>query len=253
MKLLQCGILMSLASIVLAPHSVAAQTITAATAAPGVIPANSTTDITFNATIEGRPTLVELSYLNGPEGHPVVMGQLRKCRDRDDDRDQADGDRDRGCDKHDGYTLSKGFSFPAGQAQFQISATGSQGQVLSPVVLVLSVTTPAGFTINTATLKLGGPLDFTNFNGQYLHGGFAPPGGAEIDIAKEPLPPPPLNNLIDIELANEGSSITSRPSLTVSGISCTQVIYTNNISIPMTNNETVYCESGNTLYKLFLT
>ncbi len=255
MKLLPCGILLSLASIVVAPHPVAAQTITKATAAPSVTPANVTTDVKFSATVTGRPTLVELTYQNGPAGHPVVVGQLRKkeCRDHDDGRDGEDRDADHGCKNRDRYTLSKHFNFPAGQAQFQISATGSQGQVLSPIVLVLSVTTPAGFTINTGTLKLGGPLNFTNFDSQYLHGGFVPPGGAEIDIANEPLPPPPLNNLIDIELANEGSTITSRSSLTVSGISCTQVFYTNNISIPMTNNETIYCPSGNKLYKFFLT
>lgn len=93
--------------------------------------ANVTIDVKFSATVTGRPTLVELTYLNDPAGHPVVVGQLRrnKCRDHDDGRDGEDHDRDRGCKNRDRYTLSKSFNFPAGQAQFQISATGSQGQV----------------------------------------------------------------------------------------------------------------------------
>ena len=254
MKLLQWGILTSLASVAVAPHSVAAQTITAATAAPSVTPANITTDIKFSATVTGRPTLVELTYLNGPAGHPIIVGQLRKCRDHDDDGEVRDHDRD--CRKgtaNEVYTLSKRFNLPVGQAQFQISAPGSQGQVVSPILLVLSVTTPTGFTINAGTLKLGGPLDFTYFNGQYLHGGFAPPGGAEIDIAHEALPAPPLDNLIDIEIAREGAAITSRSPLTVSGISCTQVFYTNNNEGTSIKNQTVYCPSGSTLYKFFLT
>ncbi len=102
-----------------------------------------------------------------------MVGQLRKkkCRDYDDDRDGGDGDDDRDCRKataNDVYTLSKRFNLPVGQAQFQISAPGAQGQVLSPILFVLSVTTPTGFTIDAGTLKLGGPLDFTNFNGTYI-------------------------------------------------------------------------------------
>jgi hypothetical protein len=179
MKLFQWGILLSLASIVVAPHSVAAQTITAATAAPSAIPANVTTDIKFSATVTGRPLHVELTYLNGPAGHPIVGGQLRKndCRDHDEDRDGGDRDHDGGDGDHDRdcrkgaasevYTLSKKFNLPIGQAQFQISAPGPQGQVLSPVLLVLSLTTPAGFSVNKRSLDVGGPLSFNNFDGQY--------------------------------------------------------------------------------------
>ena len=265
MTILQYYIIIALLSIVAAPQLVEAQTITSATAAPSAIPANVTTDIKFSATVTGRPLYVELTYLNGPVGHPIVVGQLRKkeCRNHDDDRDGGDRDGDRGDNDHDRdcrkgaakdvYTLSKRFNLPVGQAQFQISAPGAQGEVVSPILLVLSVTTPTGFTIDAGTLKLGGPLDFTNFNGQYLHGGFAPPGGAEIDIAHEPLPPPPLDNLIDIEIAREGAAITSRSPLTVSGISCTQVFYTNNNEGTSIKNQTVYCPSGSTLYKFFLT
>ncbi len=257
MKIHQYYIIIALLSTVATPQLVEAQTITAATAAPSAIPANVTTDIKFTATVTGRPRVVELTYLNGPAGHPIVVGQLRKkrCRDRDDDRDGGDHDDDRDCRKgaaKDAYTLSKQFNLPVGQAQFQISAPGPQGQVWSPLLFVLSVTTPTGFTVDAGTLKLGGPLDFTNFNGQYLHGGFAPPGGAEIDIAHELLPPPPLDNLIDIEIAREGAAITSRSPLTVPGISCTQVSYTSNNEGTLIKNETIYYPYGRTLYKFFL-
>ena len=252
MKLLQCGILMSLASIVVAPHSVAAQTITEATAAPGVTPANVTTDVKFSATVTGHPTLVELTFQNGPAGHPVVVGQLRKkeCRDHDDGRDGEDRDRDRGCKNRDRYTLSKRFIFPAGQAQFQISATGSQGQVLSPMIPVLSLGTPSGFTIDTGLLAVGGPLNFTTFS-NYEQGGIIPDGGADIHVSTVPLPSP-LNNYIDIQL--NGTTITSRLPITVSGVSCTQVFYTDSYEgTPLSfNNEVIYCPSDKSLYKFHL-
>jgi hypothetical protein len=203
MTIHQSYIIIALLSIVAAPQLVEAQTITAATAAPGVTPANVTTEVKFSATVTGRPTLVELTYLNGPAGHPVVVGQLRKkeCRDHDhgNDRDRGDGDRDRGCHKRDGYTLSKRFHFPAGQAQFQISATGSQGQVLSPVIPVLSLSTPSGFTIAIGLLAAGGPLRLNTFNSNYIQGGIIPDGGADINVNMVPLSPP-LDYYIDIQL-----------------------------------------------------
>ena len=160
MKILQYYIIIALLSIVATTQLVEAQTITSATAAPRAIPANVTTDIKFTATVTGHPLVVELTYLNGPAGHPIVVGQLRKkeCRYHDDDRDRGDrdGDRDRGDNDHDRdcrkgaandvYTLSKQFNLPVGQAKLQISAPGAQGQVLSPILFVLSLTTPVGFT-----------------------------------------------------------------------------------------------------------
>jgi hypothetical protein len=256
MKLLPWGILLSLTSIVVAPHSVAAQTITAATAAPRAIPANVTTDIKFTATVTGRPLHVELTYLNGPAGHPIVVGQLRKkeCRDHDDDRDRGDGDGDRDCRKgaaNDVYTLSKQFNLPAGQAQFQISAPGAQGQVVSPLLFVLSLTTPVGFTIDALTIKHGGPLSFNNFDNRYAEGGFPPTNGAFINVANVPLPPPPLGNVIDLEL--QGTTITARSPLTVSGVSCTQIFYADDLYSPVGKVEAIYCPSGKSLYKFFLT
>ena len=187
MKILQYYIIIALLSIVAAPQLVEAQTITSATAAPSAIPANVTTDIIFSATVTGRPLYVELTYLNGPAGHPIVVGQLRKkkCRDHDD-RDGGDGDHDRDCRKgaaNDVYTLSKQFNLPVGQAQFQISAPGAQGQVVSPILFVLSLTTSIGFTIDTPTIKHGGPLSFNNFDSRYVHGGFPPTNGALINVA----------------------------------------------------------------------
>ena len=163
--------------------------------APSAIPANVTTDIKFSATVTGRPLYVELTYLNGPVGHPIVVGQLRKkeCRNHDDDRDGGDRDGDRGDNDHDRdcrkgaakdvYTLSKRFNLPVGQAQFQISAPGAQGQVVSPILFVLSLTTSIGFTIDTPTIKHGGPLSFNNFDSRYVHGGFPPTNGALINVA----------------------------------------------------------------------
>ncbi|MGI0085581.1 MAG: hypothetical protein ACREBQ_10910, partial [Nitrososphaerales archaeon] len=252
--LLQCGILLSLASIVVAPHPVAAQTITKATAAPGVTPANFTTDVKFSAKVTGHPALVELIYQNGPAGHPVVVGQLRKkeCRDHDDGRDGEDRDQDRGCKNRDRYTLSQRFNFPVGQAQFQISATGSQGQVLSPVIPVLSLNTPSGFTINSDLLAVGGPLNLNTFNSNYIQGGIIPHGGADIHVSTVPLHSPPFNNYIDIQL--NGTTITSRGPINVSGVSCTQVFYTDSYEgTPLSfNNEVIYCPSGKSLYKFNL-
>ncbi len=264
MKLHQYYITIALFSIVAAPQLVEAQTIASATAAPRAIPANVTTDIKFTATVTGRPLHVELTYLNGPAGHPIVVGQLRKkgCRDHDDDRDGGDRDGDRGDNDHDRdcrkgaakdvYTLSKRFNLPVGQAQFQISAPGAQGQVLSPVLFVLSLTTPVGFTIDALTIKHGSPLSFNNFDSRYVaEGGFPPTNGAVINVATVPLPPPPLDNLIDIEL--QGTTITARSALTVSGVSCTQVFYTDDLYSPVGKVEAIYCPSGKSLYKFFLT
>lgn len=256
MKIHQSYIIITLLSIVVAPDLGEAQTITSATAAPSAIPANVTTDIKFSAKLTGRPLHVELTYLNGPAGHPIVVGQLRKkmCRDHDDDG--GDGDKDRDCRKgtaNDVYTLSKQFNLPVGQAQFQISAPGAQGQVLSPVIPVLSLSTPSGFTISTGLLTVGGPLNFNTFNSNYIRGGIIPVGGADINVNTVQLPSPPFNNYIDIELA--GATITSRAPLTVSGVSCTQVFYTDSfgeINPLIYNNEVVYCPSGKSLYRFEL-
>ncbi len=78
MKIHQSYIIIALLSIVATPQLVEAQTITAATAAPGVTPANVTTEVKFSATVTGRPLHVELTYLNGPAGHPIVVGQHSK-------------------------------------------------------------------------------------------------------------------------------------------------------------------------------
>src|ERR1700730_17309500 len=211
MKILQYYIIIALLSIVAAPQLVEAQTITSATAAPSAIPANVTTDIKFSATVTGRPLHVELTYLNGPAGHPIVVGQLRKRECRDHDDDGGDGDEDRDCRKgtaNDVYTLSKKFNLPVGQARFQISAPGAQGQVVFPVLPVLSLSTPPGFTVGAGLLAVGGPLNYTTFNNNYVQGGIIPDGGADINVATFPLESPPLANFIDIQLA--GTTITSR-------------------------------------------
>jgi hypothetical protein len=180
-------IIIALLSTVAMPQLVEAQTITSATAAPSAIPANVTTDIKFTATVTGRPLHAELTYLNGPAGHPIVVGQLRKKKCADHDDDGGDRDHDRDCRKgaaNDVYTLSKQFNLPVGQAQFQISAPAAQGQVVSPVLFVLSLTTPVGFTIDALTIKHGSPLSFNNFDSRYVaEGGFPPTNGAVINVA----------------------------------------------------------------------
>ena len=255
MKIHQSYIIVALLSLVAAPQLVEAQTITSATASPGAIPANVTTDIKFAATVTGRPLHVELTYLNGPAGHPIVVGQLRKRECGDHDDDGGDGDKDRDCRKgaaNDVYTLSKQFNLPVGQAQFQISAPGPQGQVVSPVLFVLSLTTPVGFTIDVLTIKHGSPLSFNNFDSRYVaEGDFRQRTELVINVATVPLPPPPLANLIDIEL--QGTTIAARSALTVSGVSCTQVFYADDLYSPVGKVEAIYCPSGKSLYKFFLT
>ena len=66
-----------------------------------------------------------------------------------------------------------------------------------------------------------------------------------------PLPPPPLDNLVDIEL--QGTTITARSPFTVSGVSCTQVFYVDDLYSPVGKVEAIYCPSGKSLYKFFLT
>jgi len=66
-----------------------------------------------------------------------------------------------------------------------------------------------------------------------------------------PLPPPPLDNLVDIEL--QGTTITARSPFTVSGVSCTRVFYADDAFSPDGKVEAIYCPSGKSLYKFFLT
>jgi hypothetical protein len=194
--------------------------------------------------VTGTPLYVILTYLNGPTGQPVVIGQLQKnqCGSPDGCRPGT---------ANEVYVLSKQLNLPIGQAQFQISATGANGQVLSPVISVLSLSTPLGFTVSTGLLTLGGPLDYTNFSSKYVQGGILPNGGANINVTTVPLPTPPLDNYIDIQLA--GTTITSRVPLIVSGVACTEIVYSVTFYASLSySNEVIYCPSGKSLYRFEL-
>jgi hypothetical protein len=115
----------------------------------------------------------------------------------------------------------------------------------------VSITAPTGFSINANVLSQGGPVALNNFGSKYQSGGVLPPSGAEIDITRRPLPPPPLNDAIALEL--DGSMVTASKPITVSGLSCTQISYTDVFTPSLTyKNEVVYCPAGGSLYKVFL-
>jgi hypothetical protein len=135
----------------------------------------------------------------------------------------------------------------------QVAATSPATGVvsLSPNITLLAVQTPSGFTADKNSLQAGGSLNFNNFDSMYEQGGFAPAGGIEIDITNVPMPPPPLLNLIDLEL--QGATITSIATLKLPNANCTQVFYDDLGANPPTKNEAVYCPSQNLLYKFYLT
>lgn len=110
---------------------------------------------------------------------------------------------------------------------------------------------PANFQPNLQIISQGGPVVLDNFGGQYQHGGLVPPGGAEITITTNPLPPLPLLMIISKEL--QGATITSTNAITVSGVSCAEVFYLDSLGQNYTSsNIAVYCPHNATLYKLFL-
>lgn len=112
------------------------------------------------------------------------------------------------------------------------------------MIPILSLSTPSGFTIATGLLAVGGPLLLNTFSSNYIHGGIIPDGGADINVNMVPLYTAPLDNYIDIQL--NWTIITYRVPITVSGVSCTQVFYTDSYEgTPLSfNNEVVYCPSG---------
>ncbi|MGH7751032.1 MAG: hypothetical protein ACREQ5_40645, partial [Candidatus Dormibacteria bacterium] len=124
--------------------------------------------------------------------------------------------------------------------------------VLSPVIPVLSLSTPAGFTIATGLLAVGGPLLLNTFNSNYIQGGIIPDGGADINVNMVPFYPP-LDDYPDSQL--NGTTITSRVPITVSGVSCIQVFYTDSFGEKnplIYKNEVIYCPSGKSLYRFEL-
>jgi len=149
----------------------------------------------------------------------------------------------------------------AGTETYTLACTGSGGSVsqsatLTAYTLPLSLQTPPGFSPNYKLLAMSGasglPLAFTTFNNQYVEGGFGPTGGAEINVASETLPPPPLTNFVNAELTGEGAAVTSQSSTTVSRTTCIKTLYTTPQGATVEKNVAVYCPSGQSLYKFFL-
>lgn len=168
------------------------------------------------------------------------------------------------CTASDAWNGSKSISgtesitpSTLGTMAYTLTCIGASGTTTSSAMLTvnalpLSITTPPGFTANYEILRQNGPLIFTNFNNKYLEGGIAPDNGAEIDVASEVLPPPPLSNLVDVELSGEGATVISSSTVIVSGISCIQKNFTTIDTAVVTKNEAVYCPSRILLYKFFL-
>jgi hypothetical protein len=221
----------------------ATPTIGAHSASPTTVPASIPTKVTVTAVITdpslipGSVNLIQLS-----QGTATILGQLHD--------DGLNGDAVAGDHI---FTIVQTFNSPVGQIQLEVSAAfkGMLRRVLSPSFPVLFLNTPPAFTLNSGPLLVGGPLAFNNFASIYAQGGVIPPNGAEIDVTSVPLPSPPISNFIALELI--GSSVASTSALTVSGISCSQVFYIDTFTASITyKNEAVYCPSGTTLYKFYL-
>ncbi|MEQ1758239.1 MAG: hypothetical protein ABL986_07975 [Vicinamibacterales bacterium] len=152
------------------------------------------------------------------------------------------------------YTLAVSVTETVpGRAVFQVSAAfrGELRRTVSPSVAVLVLAPPATFSVNPRSALVGGPLSLNNFLGNYQQGGVIPVHGAEIDVTAIPLPPPPLNDYIAQEVL-DSLSVSTR-SMVVSGVSCTEVTYTDMFSATLSyKNIAVYCPAGTRLYKFYL-
>jgi hypothetical protein len=115
----------------------------------------------------------------------------------------------------------------------------------------VSLIAPQGYHTNAQVVTLGGPILLNNFGSQYDHGGLVPPGGAEITITSSSLPQVPLSQFISTEF--QGATITSTAPTTVSGMSCTEVSYTDSYGPNLNYSEiAVYCPSTTALSKFYL-
>jgi len=224
---------------------VAAPTVSSPSANPSSLPANMPVAVTFTMKIDDNsvvPTGVNLLRL-APNGTSVIAATMRD--------DGMNGDIV-ASDKTFTARVTLNENTP-GNVRFRVSAAfrGVLARVLSPIIPVLILTPPTGFAANLAPLLAGGPLAFNNFGGLYGQGGTLPPGGAEIDVTRVPLPPPPLSDFIALE--TRGSTITLSDVIVVSGISCARVYYTDVYTPTMSlKNLAVYCPSGNILFKFYL-
>jgi len=218
--------------------------ITQVAATPNVISTNATASVTVSAVIADPtviPNSVNLLRLNGGGNQPPILGQLHG-------------------DQNGNYSIQVAFDeATAGQISLQISAAfrGDLKRTLSNIItvgvntqgVVLSI--PPQFQIDGNALTLGGPVSLTNFGAQYQQGGIVPPGGAELDFPSIPLPTTTLDTLIAYELA--GATITSSSTVSVDGVPCRAMSYTDSYGGGLTyNNVAVYCPHGGLLYKMYL-
>jgi hypothetical protein len=185
------------------------------------------------------PTSVNL-LLYDASGNATVLSRLY------DDGTHGDATAGDGI-----YTVVADFSLPAG-SQLAASAAfvGALKRVISAPTPMAFVTVPTAFAANTAIVGAGGPLSLDNFNGAYNEGGIIPSGGAAIDITAVPLPPS-VSDYIQNETT--GSSVASISSVTVSGIVCTEVSYSDSFPPALTiDSVATYCPSGSQLFKFYL-
>jgi len=116
----------------------------------------------------------------------------------------------------------------------------------------LSILIPPTFQLNGQISALGGPVNLNNFDNNYMHGGFVPAGGADIDITSVPMPQIALGDFITNEL--QGAVITSSSSVAVAGRQADEVFYTDNFGPALSyRNVAVYVPLGERLHKIYLT
>lgn len=116
--------------------------------------------------------------------------------------------------------------------------------------LGLEVTPPIGWQVELSP-RPEGPIGFNDFDGAYANGGIRPPGGADVAIARFPLPAVSLEDYIDREL--RGTVILSREDVVLAGASGKRVSYTADYGVFEDFTHVVYLPRGDRIYKFFLT
>lgn len=111
---------------------------------------------------------------------------------------------------------------------------------------------PSGFEANEKLLGMDGPLEFTNFHGDWIHSGLLPQGGAAINIWQDKTNK--NNYSLDRELNDGGIQIDAKSTVTLSQATCEMADYTDtsrNPSMPEIR-KVVYCVKGPFVYRLGL-
>lgn len=219
-------------------HSTASHSIDSIIATPSEVPVGIATQVTVTAKITD-PSLVSntIRLLQiASDGTQIDIGPLNSVG-------------------NNSYSIQVPVNeLASGQTRFAVVASfqGSSARVTSRLVSVISLAVPSGFRADQDPLSMGGPLSIDNFGGAYGQGGVIPSGGAAIDATVMPLPSGPLKDYISGKELG-GALIQGTSTATVSGISCQEVkyldVYTPALSY---DNDAVYCPSGASLYKFFL-